>query len=149
MPFIDELTSHNLQTTYGRRMAVVASLGVNALLALATLLYAFVAHALSAHFDPVYAMSLVDLRVVEGYRKGTFDLGTWACETKDLPHYDEYPAGKVHTLCALETGARWMTLFVFLVASGLFAVVYLDWRGEEFLLATWKNKRASWRLDYV
>jgi hypothetical protein len=128
---------------------VVALLGVNALMALATFLYAFVAHGLSAHFDPEYAMSLVDPRVIYAYGQGTFDLETWACETKDLPHYDEYPAGKVHTLCALEAGARWMTLFVFLAATGLFTLACLDWRGEKFLLTTWKNKRVSWRLDYV
>ncbi|RYP77014.1 hypothetical protein DL769_003499 [Monosporascus sp. CRB-8-3] len=136
-----------IRTLYFVRIALLVVLGANAVLSLATFLYAFIAHALSAHFDAGYAMELTKLPMRRIYNKGTFDLETWACETKDLPNYDT-PAGKVHTLCVVETGARWMTLFVFLLASSLFVVVYLDRRGEKCLVTTWKNRRASWRDDY-
>ncbi|RYP02579.1 hypothetical protein DL765_010726 [Monosporascus sp. GIB2] len=137
-----------IRTLYFVRIALLVVLGVNAVLSLATFLYAFIAHTLSAHFDAVYAMELTQLPNRRIYDRGTFDLETWACETKDLPNYDTFPAGKVRTLCAVETGARWMTLFVFLLASSLFIVVCLDRRGGKHLVTTWKNRRASWREDY-
>ncbi|KAI0128343.1 hypothetical protein BJ170DRAFT_621238 [Xylariales sp. AK1849] len=136
------------RTLYWLRHALLAILGVNAVLSLATFLYAFIAHGLSAHFDISYAMELTNMSFGGVYDRGTFDLETWACETKDLPHYDSFPEGRVHTLCTVETGARWMTLFVFLLATSLFVVMCLDRCGEKRLVATWKNRRASWHDDY-
>ncbi|KAI1140158.1 hypothetical protein F5Y05DRAFT_308230 [Hypoxylon sp. FL0543] len=133
-------------TLFVLRQALFAVLGVNTLFCLATFLYAFIAHGLSAHFDLSYAVELTKLPYFILYDRGTFDLETWACETKNLPNYDT--EGEMHTLCSVETGARWMTLFVFLLACSSFVFVWLDRRGEKQLMTTWKKRRASWRDDY-
>lgn len=130
------------------RLAVVVILGIDAVLSLATFLHSFITHGLSAHFDISHAMELANRPFYTAYDKGTFDLETWACETKDLPNYDSYPEGKVHTLCAVEAGARWMSFFVFLLACASCALVFVDHRGARYLMVTWKNRRASWHDDY-
>ncbi|KAI1453701.1 hypothetical protein F4805DRAFT_442527 [Annulohypoxylon moriforme] len=130
------------------RQALVAVLGLNSILSLATFLYSFITHGLSAHFSLSFAFEIANPRYLQVYDQGTFDLETWACETKDLPNHDLYPEGQMHTLCSVETGARVMTIFVFLLAFFLFVFVYLDRRGEKRLMVTWKSRRASWREDY-
>jgi hypothetical protein len=136
------------QTLYFLRRILLAILGANAVLSLATFFYSFIAHGLSAHFDLSYALEIAEMPFPQVYAKGLFDIETWACETKDLPNFDSFSERNVHTLCTVETGARWMTLFVFLLASSLCLVVCLDRYGEKRLVVTWKNRRASWRDDY-
>ena len=77
--------------------------------------------------------------------KGTFDLTTWACETKDPPGFDD---GRLSTLCVVGSGARWITLILFPLSFALYIFVWLDQRGEQQLLTTGKNRRASWSEDY-
>jgi hypothetical protein len=83
-----------------------------------------------------------------GENTGTFDLAMWVCEINSLPNYSDSVAGVLHTLCAVETGARWTTLFVFVSAFSLSVIVWLDRRGEKRLVVTLKSRRASWRDDY-
>lgn len=81
------------------------------------------------------------------YNKGSFDTESWACGVKNLPGFDK--DGMVHKTCSLETGARFLTIFTLLFSTALFIVMWLDWRGPKYLMQTWKNRRASWRNDYV
>ncbi|KAI0836715.1 hypothetical protein F5Y06DRAFT_273187 [Hypoxylon sp. FL0890] len=124
------------------RQRLVVFLGINAVLSQATFLYAFMAHGLSAHFDLSYAMEITKLPSFHQYDKGIFDIETWACETKDLPNY--WPEADRHALCSVEMGARWMTLFVSLLACLSFVIAWLDKRGAKHLMVA-REKRASWR----
>ncbi|KAI0528392.1 hypothetical protein GGR58DRAFT_519084 [Xylaria digitata] len=122
---------YRLEILFALRVALVAFLGISAVLSVATFLYAFITHGRSAHFDSAYDES-------------TFDLETWACESRDFLWYDD----ELYTLCVVETGARWTTLFLFLLASALLVLVWLDRRGKKQLVTTWKRQRASWHDDY-
>ncbi|KAI1174580.1 hypothetical protein F4777DRAFT_381132 [Nemania sp. FL0916] len=136
-----------IRTVYALRIAFVVVLAINVILSLATFVFAFVAYGQSAHFHLAHAFELNDdLSIVESYQRGIYDLGTWACETYDLPYY-EYD-GNLHTLCSVATGARWTTLILLPLASTLLALVWLDRRGGQHLVTTWKNRRSSWHEEY-
>lgn len=120
------------------------------ILALGSAVYVFTINGLSARLDINYARSLIQPKNGHQnfkYAIGTFDVESWACGVKDLPGFDE--DGVAGMTCSLEMGARFLTIFVFMFSSGLFALFLLDWRGEKLMVRTWKNRRASWRNDYI
>ncbi|KAI0426895.1 hypothetical protein F5Y09DRAFT_317744 [Xylaria sp. FL1042] len=135
-----------IKILYALRVPLVLVLATNAALSLAAFLYAFTTYWQSAHFDLAFAFELVRSDLFDIYIRGTFDLATWACETRDLPNFDD--GGELRTLCAMASGARWATPILFLLASALFILIWLDQRGEQRLIKARKYRRASWHEDY-
>lgn len=139
--------NNEYKTTYALQIALVATLAVNAAFSLASFVYAFIGYDISAHYDQAYIDSRQGslFNYIDVYDKGTCDLATWVCETKDIPSFDD---GRLSTLCVIGSGARWITLILFPLSFALYIFVWLDQRGEQQLLTTRKNRRASWSEDY-
>ena len=123
------------QMSSPKRLAVIIQTGLTAALALAGTIHTFVLNARSAAFDPTYAMSAAPERPgTFTYDQGTFSREYWACSVRFLPNFDEDLGGVMTRTCIFEVGSRWVTLFVFLLSSVLFSLVYLDSRGGKHLI---------------
>lgn len=121
--------------SFSKRLAIIIQTGLTAAFALAGTIHTFVLNARSAAFDPSYAMSAAPERPgTFTYDQGTFSREYWACSARLLPNFDADLGGVMARTCILEMGSRWVTLFVFLLSSGLFSLVYLDSRGGRHLM---------------
>lgn len=123
------------QVSSPKRLTVIIQTGLTAALALAGTIHTFVLNARSAAFDPNYAMSAApESPGTFTYNQGTFSREYWACSARLLPNFDADLGGVMSRTCIFEMGSRWATLFVFLLSSVLFSLVYMDSRGGRHLM---------------
>ena len=133
-------------------MAIIGLLSLNGLLALAATIYAFTLNSRSEHIRLEYVLATAELaneRLGTEDKPGFFiyDLGlftreTWACEARAFPHFNANLGGVMSRACDLGIGARWLSLFIFLAATGLFTVILMDHRGGRYFMQSWKRRAA-------
>lgn len=109
---------------FPRRIAIIVQLGLTLALTLASTIYTFVLNGRSALFNLSYATDVAPSKPgTFTYDRGTFTREYWACAVGKIP------GGAVERACILETGSRWVTVFILLFSAGLFGMVFVDSRG--------------------
>lgn len=110
--------------SFPRRLAIIVQLGLTVAVALVSTIYTFVLNGRSALFDLTYATDAAPSNPgTFTYDRGTFTREYWACAVGQIP------GGAVARACILETGSRWMAVFIFFFSAGLFVMVFVDSRG--------------------
>lgn len=129
---------------------------LNVILAMASAIYSFALNSRSAHLRLERMLALARIardtlapnsRPVFTYDLGIFSREMWGCEAKEFSEFDASLGGAMSRACGLGTGARWLSLITFLLATGLSTVVLMDHRGGGYFMQSWKRRREVMRSD--
>ncbi|KAH8903807.1 hypothetical protein BR93DRAFT_981138 [Coniochaeta sp. PMI_546] len=154
-------------TIFWISVALRAALFLSCVIAVTAFIYIFALHGASAEFNPDLQRSKAipqpcpeDLYLpcpqprVDYVYPGTFDRETWFCQFAFFPRFtvdrrfDSAPDVSWHKqICALETGARWTSIFVVAFSTILCFLFYMDWKGDRHLMRTWKKRGQDWCDD--
>lgn len=107
---------------------ILSFLVIVTILALATMITMIIQLFQSMHFS---LRTVKDHITDDIFDDGVFDLGTWACETKDLPSFASFYS--LAQQCGLSSALRVSTVFQFLLTSSLLTIVWWDKRVDRQL----------------
>ncbi|KAF2759573.1 hypothetical protein EJ05DRAFT_302498 [Pseudovirgaria hyperparasitica] len=134
------------------QIIIITLLGIVAICALTAIIYTFVRHSKSAHFyqdtyevgrlvhDPQNISNVVTAHeIMFAYELDTFDLGTWACETKDQTSFlATYNLPSLKKQCALETACLVLPILLFLLCFLLAGAAWSDMRTTKLVFTEYK-----------
>jgi hypothetical protein len=136
-----------METSYKQRLAFYALLAANFIMSLANVIYLSFVHGNSAHFDS----TIVTDDLLDGFSGGpVFDLETWTCEVNQFQKSNGFAVWTVYgEQCAVEKGARWLSLILFVQSGALLVLFLLDWKRQQSILCYKLVQRSSWQNDWI
>ncbi|GJC87850.1 hypothetical protein ColLi_10688 [Colletotrichum liriopes] len=120
-----------------QRTTLITILSVNALLGTISMIYIFVQHSRSAHFDPGYVMTTTS------YDHGLFSLEAWVCESS--LYVAEFRAYDLEKQCMGERASRCLMVVLCFFCLVVLGLLVWDLNTTQVVVAKKKQKREnSW-----
>ncbi|GKT79727.1 hypothetical protein ColTof4_12150 [Colletotrichum tofieldiae] len=136
--FINLYPKHLLPVlNFWQQTTLITILSVNALLGTISMIYIFVQHGRSAHFDPGYVMTTTS------YDHGLFSLEAWACESSR--YVTEFRAYDLEKQCVGERASRSLMVVLCFFCLVVLGLLVWDLNTAQVVVAKKKRKREdSW-----